>query len=114
MKNLIAEFKTVNASDLVYTGEGIVTAIFVGTDDTNDPIVGVYDSLDGSAAADQIIPNVTLDASALGWDGGILSVPVKFDTGLYIKIGGTIGTGYVTVHYVKRKNIPFDVIIPWY
>lgn len=114
MKNLIAEKQTINSSTLIHTGPGIITAIFVGTDDTNDPVVGIYDDTDGDTAANQVIPNVTLDASALGWNGGILSVPVKYDTGLYVKIGGTIGTGYVTIHFVKRKNIPFDVVIPWY
>lgn len=108
MKNFTTKTTRLTASALVYTGKGILTHLLIGMDGTNDPVISVHDALDGDTATNEIIPEATYDASALGMGGLALGIPLEFTTGLYVKIG-SLGTGRVVVGWRKYDELPPDI-----
>lgn len=82
--------KKISSSGMLYTGDSVLSHMFIGTDGVNDPTITIYDGLDNTGV--EKIPSATYDASALGLNGFTLSFPLEFRTGIYVEItcGGTV------------------------
>ena len=89
------------ASGIVYTGECLFNAFFIGTNGVNDPTITIYDGTDNTG--DEIIPTNVYDASLLGLNSAVLKCPVKCWTGIYVEID-CAGAVEVVVHYLERQN----------
>ena len=85
------------ASALVKSGYSKITALLIGTDGSNDPVVTVYDDLSNTAGT-EAIPTCTYDASALGLNGVAFNAPIECQTGIYVEITN-LGTGEVLIYY---------------
>lgn len=69
---------------LIYTGFGIMTGIIVFTNGSSDAIATVYDN---TSASGKVLYKVIVNKSDR--IGGITSIPVNFENGVYIEISGT-------------------------
>lgn len=94
----VSKVTRLTASGLVFTGHVYLAALLIGTDGTNDPVVAVYDDVDGDTAGNKIIPANTYDASALGLNGVVFPFMLDCTTGIYVTISD-LGTGEVMVAY---------------
>lgn len=93
--------KKLDASGAAYTGHGLLTHLFIGTDGANDPTVTVYDGT--GTGGTEIVPSTTYDATALGLNGFTLTVPLECNTGIYVEIT-CAGAVEVCVGYEPRDN----------
>ena len=93
------------ASVQIHDGEGFLFSFLIGTDTVNDPIVAIHDCATGNqAAANQIVPSTTYDASILGINGVVFQVSKRFTSGLYIAIAN-IGTGAVILDWRSQGDL---------
>lgn len=69
---------------MAYTGECLLSHIFIGTDGINDPTITIYDGTNNSGT--EKVPTATYDSSILGINGFTLNFPLEFKTGIYIEI----------------------------
>ena len=104
MQHIYGTSARIIVSTQIHTGKGFLFSLIIGTDDTNDPVIAVYDDVGGATAANQIIPSTEFDASALGLNGVVLQFAKNFDTGLYISIAN-IGSGSVIVDWRSQGNL---------
>ena len=87
-----------SASELIYTGQGLLFGMQLGTDGTNDPTVTIYDGL--TAAGTELVPTAAYEADYKGLNGFTCAYGKQFDTGLYVEIT-CVGTVEVAVDYRK-------------
>lgn len=78
------------ASGIAFNGPCTLTGLLIGTDKINDPLITIYDGTDNTGV--ERIPSTTIDSSLLGFNGLQISVPIRFENGIYVEIttGGTV------------------------
>ena len=86
-----------SSSQLVYTGRGAITQVWIHTDGVNDATVTLYDSL--SAAGTKITPSIVCPAGSIQCAGD-WPIPRSVSTGIYLSLSGTGATAIV--EYVPR------------
>ena len=89
--------KRITSSTLIKSGYSKLTAVLIGTDGSNDPVITVYDDLSNTAGT-EAVPTVTYDASALGLNGVAFNQSIECQVGIYVEITN-LGTGEVLVYY---------------
>lgn len=74
-------------STQVFTGRGTLSNVVSISDGTNASTVEVFD---GTSDAGTLLAKVVCPAgSPVGYTGGAMHLPVRFTTGMYVKITGT-------------------------
>lgn len=86
-------------SGIAYTGECLMTGMFLGMDKLNDPNITVYDGIDNTG--NEIVPTNDYDASALNLNGYQAGTPDHCETGIYVEIT-CAGTVEVVIKYQPR------------
>ena len=93
------------ANAQVHDGEGFIFSMLIGSDTVNDPVVAIHNCATGNqAAANQIVPSATYDASVLGINGVVFKISKRFTSGLYVAIAN-IGTGAVIIDWRSQGNM---------
>jgi hypothetical protein len=79
----------------IVTGPGVLLGVIISTNGTDDVVVDVYDNTAVGSAAQRLIPTITVEGDQRL--GGVIPVPVEFDTGCYLNVSGD--GAKVVVHY---------------
>ena len=109
MRLIRAESSRITASTLIFTGDCVLISLLVGVDGVNDPVVGIFNALDGADPTKRVVPSVTYDASALGLNGYMAAFVKRCRTGLFISIAN-IGSGEVIVDYRTMASLGIGIV----
>ena len=83
----------ISASEQTFLGRGTLSNVVSISDGTNASTVEVFDGTDDTGV---LLAKVVCPAgSAVGYTGGAMHLPVRFTTGMYVKITGTNAGGVI-------------------
>lgn len=99
--NNIFTHKKMTASGVICDKPCVFGGFIIGTDDTNDPEITIYDNA-SAASGNEVVPTATYDASVMGLNGYTApGMGIDLKNGAYIEIT-CAGTVEVTVFYKEK------------